>query len=296
MVGQPESSSPSWFSRLSTPPAGHGEKYYAEEAEDVERAFQLADTVEKGNAREIATDFMQPLRRSSKLWRFNVVRSADKLQYRLFSADGDFLIYARINLEASQVGFFLYNPGEGENTLYDPSRPAFTMTHDKEKIEWRLISERCEHCTFLPRNVTCAAHGKQEVACFRQSRTPVGDGTMNCMDACIPGLYSDGSRVLWCPMLRKGELGSACEGDYEVQRLVTKQPQWNSEVESLVLDFKGRNIMASAKNFQLALQQKPQHVILQFGKIGPSSFSLDLRYPMSVIQAFAASMTTVFWT
>lgn len=264
---------------------------------DRERAFEIADSVEKGLAREIVTEFMHPLRRSSKLWRFHVVRSEDRLQYRLFSDDGDFLMYARASLEASKVEFFLYNPSEKEEKLYDPTRPAFTMTFNKDKTEWRIVQEKCEHCQFSPKHLSCACRGKQQVACIRHSRKPVGDGIFNCMELHIPGLYSDGSRVIWCPMLGRGDLGSPQhENSHEVQRLVTKKPVWNDEVESLVLDFKGRHILSSAKNFQLVLQQKPEHVICQYGKIGPMTFSLDFRYPLSVIQAFGVSLTTLFWT
>merc|ERR1719262_694160 len=116
------------------------------------------------------------------------------------------------------------------------------------------------------------------------------------MEVNIPGLFSDGGRVVWCPCAGCGELAAPPEDcPDEVLRLITKRPVWNDEVESLVLDFKGRSIIASAKNFQLCLAQKPQHVVCQYGKIGPSTFSLDLRYPLSVVQAFAMSMTTMFW-
>ena len=110
----------------------------------------------------------------------------------------------------------------------------------------------------------------------------------------------------------------------------------------MVLDFKGRHILSSAKNFQLALPSNPEtrrmtvlsevakagtcslsvpgsvfhklHVLrlslrLRYGKIGPQTFSLDfkcafasqfnwliVRYPLSVIQAFGTSLTTLFWT
>lgn len=262
---------------------------------DRERAFQIADRMEEGLAREIVTEFMHPLKRSSRLWRFHVVRSEDKLQYRLFSDDGDFLMYARTSLEARRVSFFLYNPSEKDDKLFDPSRPAFTMKYNKDKTEWRIVQERCEHCQFAPKHMSCGCHGKQQVAVIRQSKKPIGDGIFNCMEVLIPGLYSDGSRVIWCPMLGRGDLGSPQEG-YETQTLITKQPVWNDAVESLVLDFKGRNVLASAKNFQLALAQKPEHVICQYGKIGPMTFSLDFRYPLSVIQSFGVSLTTLFWT
>jgi len=263
---------------------------------DRERAFEIADSVEKGLAREIVTEFMHPLRRSSKLWRFHVVRSEDKLQYRLFSDDGDFLMYARAHLEARKVEFFLYNPSEKDEKLYDPTRPAFTMSFSKDKTEWRIVQERCEHCQFSPKHLSCSCHGKQQVAFIRHTRRPVGDGIFNCMELNVPGLYSDGSRVIWCPLLGRGDLAGPPEDSYEAQRLITKKPTWNDEVESLVLDFKGRNILSSAKNFQLALSQKPEHVICQYGKIGPMTFSLDFKYPLSVIQAFGVSLTTLFWT
>jgi len=266
------------------------------ERRDRERGFDLADSMEKGMARELVTDFMQPLKRSSKLWRFHVVRSEDKLQYRLFSDDGDFLLCARVQLEARSVSFFLYNPSDREGALFDPDRPAFTLAFNDNKSEWRLTQERCEHCRFLPTRVSCTCLGKQQVVFARHARRPIGDGIVNCMDVHVPGLYSDGGRVVWCPLLGKGDLALPPENNLEVQRLVTKKPQWNEDVASLVLDFKGRHILSSAKNFQLALQQKPEHVICQFGKIGSATFSLDLRYPLSVIQAFGLAMTTIFWT
>lgn len=266
-----------------------------EDRRDRERAFDIADSAEKGLAREVVTEFMHPLRKSSRLWRFNVVRSEDKLQYRLFSDDGDFLMYARVCLEARRVDFFLYNPSERDQ-LYDPSSPAFTMTFNKEKTEWRVVQERCEQCRFAPRRLSCACHGKQQVAWVRHIRKPVGDGIFNYMEVHVPGLYSDGSRVVWCPLLGRGDLGAEPDGGREAQKLVARRPQWNDEVESLVLDFKGRHIQSSAKNFQLALQQKPEHVICQYGKIGPQTFSLDFKYPLSVVQAFAVSLTTLFWT
>lgn len=266
---------------------------------DQDRAFEIADSVEKGLAREIVTEFMHPLRRSSKLWRFHMVRSEDKLQYRLFSDDGDFLMYARANLDARTVEFFTYNPSEKEEKLYDPSRPAFQMTFSKDRSEWRITQERCEHCRLAPKHLSCTCRGKQQVAYMRHGKTPVGDGIFNCMDVFVPGTSQDGSRVVWCPLLGRGDLGSpssAHSDPEEVQTLITKQPVWNEEVESLVLDFKGRRILPSAKNFQLALGDRPDQVVCQYGKIGPTTFSLDFKSPLSVIQAFGISLSTILWT
>lgn len=265
---------------------------------DCERAFEIADTLECGLACEVVTDFMHPLRRSSKLWRFRVSRSDDRLQYRLFTDDGDFLMYAQAFPETRKVMYFLYNPDDKESSsLFDLSRPAFTMTWNENGTEWRLVQEKCEHCQFSPRHLSCGACcGKQQVAVIRHSRVSIGDGIFNGMEVCIPGLYSDESRVIWCPKLGRGDLGAEpMEGSNESQHFVTKAPAWNNEVQSLVLDFKARKVMSSAKNFQLCLGQRPEHVICQYGKISSNMFSLDLRYPLSCIQAFGVSMTTMFW-
>mmetsp|Transcript_59613 Transcript_59613/g.129065 ORF Transcript_59613/g.129065 Transcript_59613/m.129065 type:complete len:295 (-) Transcript_59613:243-1127(-) len=266
-----------------------------EDDRDVERAFEIADFVEQGLARELVSEFMQPLRRSSKLWRFQVIRSENKLEHRLYSDGGDFLMFARTCVEAQKIELFLYDPSVTTDRLYDPSRPAFTMTFNKARTEWRIVQERCENCQFLPKQTSCACLGKQQVALIRHSRLSVGEGIFNCMEVVIPGLYSDGSRVVWCPLLQSGDLAMPLEG-YETQQLITKRPAWNDEVESLVLDFKGRRIVSSAKNFQISLRQKPEHVLCQYGKIGTNTFSLDFKYPLSVIQAFGASLTTTFWT
>jgi len=158
-----------------------------------------------------------------------------------------------------------------------------------------LVQEKCENCQFSPKHLSCACKGKQQVAFIRHSRSPIGDGIFNRMEVHVPGLYSDESRVIWCPRLGRENLANPRDDSYEAQRLVTKKPVWNDEVESLVLDFKGRSIQSSAKNFQLSLSQRPEHVICQYGKIGSNSFSLDFRYPLSVIQAFGTSLTTMFW-
>eukprot|EP00930_Biecheleria_cincta_P006189 TRINITY_DN10716_c0_g2_i1.p1 TRINITY_DN10716_c0_g2~~TRINITY_DN10716_c0_g2_i1.p1 ORF type:complete len:325 (-),score=67.02 TRINITY_DN10716_c0_g2_i1:130-1065(-) len=309
LIQQASSPLSSWFgwpskgsdtsSSSSTCSGGESSKAQSDSDDDRwerERAFDIADSLECGMAREIVTEFMHPLRRASRLWKFHLMRSEDKLQYRLFSDDGDFLMYAKVDMEARQVNFFLYNPGDKNEKLFNAEKPPFTMSWSKDKRDWKIVQERCEHCQFSPKHLTCSCHGKQQVAWIRHERKPVGDGIFNCMEVHVPGLYADGSRVVWCPLLGREDLSAPVDDTYEAQSLITKQPTWNDEVESLVLDFKGRHILSSAKNFQLALSHKPDHVLCQYGKIGPSTFSLDFKYPLSVIQAFGISLTTLFWT
>merc|ERR550537_16346 len=113
------------------------------------------------------------------------------------------------------------------------------MTFNKDHTEWRLVQERCEHCRFAPKRLSCSCHGKQQVAFIRHTRTPVGDGIFNCMEVNIPALCKDGRRVIWCPKLGRGDLAMPTPGTHEALTLMTKKPVWNDEIESLVLDFKG---------------------------------------------------------
>merc|ERR1711998_786517 len=84
--------------------------------------------------------------------------------------------------------------------------------------------------------------------------------------------------------------------EVEPLRLFTREPRWNEDVCSLVLDFKGRNVLASSKNFQLITAGRYDHIVCQYAKIGSNTFSLDVRHPMSVVQAFGISLSTLFWT
>eukprot|EP00419_Tripos_fusus_P022371 CAMPEP_0172721132 /NCGR_PEP_ID=MMETSP1074-20121228/78388_1 /TAXON_ID=2916 /ORGANISM="Ceratium fusus, Strain PA161109" /LENGTH=358 /DNA_ID=CAMNT_0013546799 /DNA_START=32 /DNA_END=1105 /DNA_ORIENTATION=- len=263
---------------------------------DSERAFAIADSLELGLARETPTDFTMPLRRSRKLWRFRVIRSEDKLKARMVTDVGDFLMYAQAFLEARRIGFFLYDPGSDGQQLYDPAAPAFTLHYNETRTEWRLVQERCQNCMLAPPHLSCSSLGKQQLAVARHFRRQVGDGLSNCMEVVVPGIYANNTAVVWCPMLRRQDLGATHkEGDHSTQRLITKLPAWNEDVESLVLDFKGRNVVASAKNFQLALEQKPHHTLCQFGKIGNTTYGLDFKYPLSAAQAFGMAMSTLYW-
>lgn len=260
------------------------------------RAFDLADAIERGDApREIGTEFMHPVRISSQLERFQVVRSQDKLQYRLFSEDGRLLMHALQQHAERRVQFFLPSPAEKGSGPFDRSRPAFTLAFAEK--HWRLVQGRCEHCAFVAPHRSCDNRGKQQVASIFHTWTAVGEEASHRMQVNIPSTSAEGGRVVWCPCIGRGDLAKAparvpaC-GD-GVLRLRTKEPVWDSDADGLALDFKGRCVLASTKNFQAVLANKPRRVVCQYGKIGPSSFGLDLRHPLSVIQAFAMA---VAWT
>ncbi|CAE7031026.1 ybeT, partial [Symbiodinium natans] len=99
--------------------------------------------------------------------------------------------------------------------------------------------QRCQACQYLPPHLSCTAHGKQQVAVIKHRQAAVGEGISNIMEVRIPGLYQNDTSVLWCPMLGMPDLADA-EVSNEMQELITRKPVWNEQVQSLVLDFKGR--------------------------------------------------------
>nr|CCA22972.1 cleavage induced conserved hypothetical protein [Albugo laibachii Nc14] len=101
-------------------------------------------------------------------------------------------------------------------------------------------------------------------------------------------------------------------------RIESKLPVWCSQVNSLMLKFHGGRIReASSKNFMLMLDEDSkskkdklhkfsalercevdtdvQQVLMQFGKYSKSKFSLDFRYPLAPIQAFAIGLSSCAW-
>jgi len=281
-MGFKDESVTSWLWPLRGSPSSEkkASTKFTEDDSDYQRGFDIADAMERGVARELVTDFVQPLRQSRRLWKFHVKRSEDRRHYRLYCDDGEFLMHAKVSDDSRRVDFSLYDPRDDEGGLYDPQRPAFEMTSNQSRSEWHLVKERCESCRYSAKQLSCGRHGKQEVAFIRHSRKEVGNGTNHCMDVF---LEDDGHSETM-----RGNGG-------EDLTLVSKMPSWNKEVDSLVLDFAGRQVQSSAKNFQLVPEQRPDYVACQYAKIGSNTFSLDFRYPLTVIQAFGISLTTIFW-
>ncbi|KAM3344145.1 tubby-like F-box protein 10 [Capsicum galapagoense] len=102
---------------------------------------------------------------------------------------------------------------------------------------------------------------------------------------------------------------SNAEDDSKVKPLVlkNKSPRWHEQLQCWCLNFRGRVTVASVKNFQLIAFNQPaagglttsrssqldhDKVILQFGKIGKDVFTMDYRYPLSAVQAFAICLSS----
>jgi len=102
--------------------------------------------------------------------------------------------------------------------------------------------------------------------------------------------------------------------------LVNKTPKWNDQVGAYVLNFNGRVTMASVKNFQLMIHKEneeesngensqnnsnhennnnsdenggdEERPVLQFGRVGKDTFTMDFGFPLSPLQAFGICLSS----
>lgn len=59
------------------------------------------------------------------------------------------------------------------------------------------------------------------------------------------------------------------------------------------MDFCGRAPQVSVKNFQLVYPEEPDEVLFQLGRIDDENFSVDFRFPIAPIQAFAIALSSL---
>lgn len=77
-----------------------------------------------------------------------------------------------------------------------------------------------------------------------------------------------------------------------VVELHNKTPVWNDDTQSYVLNFHGRVTQASVKNFQLVHDSDPDYIVMQFGRTSEDVFTMDYRYPLCALQAFAIALSS----
>jgi len=130
------------------------------------------------------------------------------------------------------------------------------------------------------------------------NNTSLGSKGPRQMNMCINKIDADGNSLkIWQPKTKDDERMMTClkKQTSSIDKLVcfeSKPPVWNNDVGAHVLYFNGKATMASVKNFQLCTQNDEQHIIMQFGRIDKEEFSLEVQWPMSLFQAFAAALSS----
>jgi len=246
-------------------------------------AFEYADMMEQGLSGGLACGFIETVEKDIEA-RFRVRRSPDKKEFLLTTKNGSKLLLARLNDNGG--GYSIFVMGEGEPPL--ALGPAFTLTPNGTKDRWTLHANTCDVCESRGRRV-CGSRVLAFISHHVEKCAEKPETQICCLDMEIPALSQDGIADVWCPVCK----GQGAE--YKFVDLTTRKPKWNAKRKTLSLDFFGRCTMATAKNFQLEMVDKPEKVKLLFGKVGESQFVLDFHRPLNPVQAFAAAISTTAW-
>ncbi|KAK4484669.1 hypothetical protein RD792_007258 [Penstemon davidsonii] len=239
---------------------------------------------------------------------------------------GIFYLYLALSPSFTDKGKFLLAARRyrsGAHTEYIISLDADDLSQGSKAYVGKLRSD------FLGTNFTIydsqPPHSKAKPSSSRAGRrvastqispqVPSGNFEVGNVSYKFNLLKSRGPRRMVCsltgPFPDETSLDAKSKEDLKLKRpeffdpgytvLKNKAPRWHEHLECWCLNFHGRVTVASVKNFQLVAtvdQSQPggkgdeETVLLQFGKVGDDTFTMDYRQPLSAFQAFAICLTS----
>ncbi|XP_061448155.1 tubby-related protein 2 isoform X2 [Rhineura floridana] len=144
--------------------------------------------------------------------------------------------------------------------------------------------------TFVPET----AQLRQELVAVCYETNVLGFRGPRKMTVIIPAMNSENERICIQPKNEHETLLTRYQ-NRNMQNLIklqNKMPAWNEETQSYVLNFHGRVTQPSVKNFQIISEEDPDHIVLQFGRVAPDVFTMDYRFPLCAVQAFAICLSS----
>ncbi|XP_077298529.1 tub domain-containing protein ktub [Arctopsyche grandis] len=138
------------------------------------------------------------------------------------------------------------------------------------------------------------AHCRQELAAVIYDTNVLGFKGPRKMTVLLPGMTLDRQRVVIAPTDDSETLLERLKTKNmdDLIELHNKTPVWNDDTQSYVLNFHGRVTQASVKNFQIVHDSDSDYVVMQFGRISEDVFTMDYRYPLCALQAFAIALSS----
>jgi len=135
---------------------------------------------------------------------------------------------------------------------------------------------------------------RQELGIINYASNVLGSRGPRKMKVAVPKVLPDGRSIVFQPDHEEDSMLAKFRAGYiqDMYLLINKPPKWNDQVGAYVLNFYGRVTMASVKNFQLVSPDDHDTVVLQFGRTGKDTFSMDYQWPLSPLQAFAICLSS----
>lgn len=132
----------------------------------------------------------------------------------------------------------------------------------------------------------------KEVACITYQPNLFGHKGPRRMTILAPFLDDLGQSVVSSSQSSLYDIFKSGQTD-QLLTLQNKDPVWNEETESFVLNFNGRVTLASVKNFQIVSDKDLDFISLQFGRVSGDTFTMDMRAPFCPIQAFGIALSSL---
>ncbi|XP_014260295.1 protein king tubby [Cimex lectularius] len=135
---------------------------------------------------------------------------------------------------------------------------------------------------------------RQELAAVVYDTNVLGFKGPRKMTVILPGMTANNQRLQITPSDETESL-LECYRSKIMDNLIqlhNKTPVWNDDTQSYVLNFHGRVTQASVKNFQIVHDSDVDYVVMSFGRIAEDVFTMDYRYPMCALQAFAIALSS----
>ncbi|CAH1100594.1 unnamed protein product [Psylliodes chrysocephalus] len=134
---------------------------------------------------------------------------------------------------------------------------------------------------------------RQEMASVIYDTNVLGFKGPRKMTVIIPGMVDEQRVTIYPQDDSEGLIESwKAKNMDNIIELHNKTPVWNDETQSYVLNFHGRVTQASVKNFQIVHDSDTDYVVMQFGRVAEDVFTMDFRYPLCSLQAFAIALSS----
>ena len=116
--------------------------------------------------------------------------------------------------------FMTFVDTDESRKLFEPSAPACCLTWAWLGKLGVLCSSIAENANLSTSHVSGGRFGEQQQLVYiEHGKIPIGVDSFNCMCVLIPGMYSDGSCVIWCPTLGRGNLAAVRARTATMQRI-----------------------------------------------------------------------------
>jgi len=137
-------------------------------------------------------------------------------------------------------------------------------------------------------------NNRQELAGIVYDTNVLGFKGPRKMTIVIPAMSVDQQRIEISPLADHDSIIDRWKRKVNdnLLELHNKTPVWNDETQSYVLNFHGRVTQASVKNFQLVHDDDGDYIVMQFGRVAEDVFTMDFRYPLCALQAFAVALSS----